>query len=449
MKWLVLAALAVATVIVAGLLRSDRKLLKVAAFGLGLLPFVERHLHLFAAPIAWPAWQGFVKGTEISASDGLALAVLVASASAKSPTAFRLALALILFAYTISTSVSGVRMESLFFGWEILRGLLVYLAVLRATAMDKEVPVYVLTGLIAGLATQALVVLSEFAGGAVQAGGWFGQQNLLGFTTHFVVYPAFAVFLGGYLRKRMLFAVFAGIVIAFTGASRATIGLMIGGICATTAFSLWHHRTHRKTAIIAGALVATAIISPVLYSAVQRRSVEQREDSSQERELMKSAASMIISDNPFGVGANRYVVVANVGGYSQRAGVPWDPNNRSAPVHNSYYLVTAEMGWLGLCALIGLLLAAMGVAVSTLRREAQGIRGELAAGIAAAMLMVAVHSYYEWIFFVHEVLYFLALTLGIVAGLNTYVRGRSRATLRRTKASGDVVRHPPIGPVSA
>lgn len=445
MKWIFLAGLAVATLIVAALLKSNRNRVRLAAFGLGLLPFMEVHFHLFAAPIAWPQWQGIVKGTEISVSDALAFAVLISSAKAKSPTALRIAFAGVVLAYAISTLASGTHMESLFFGWEIVRGLLVYLALLRATAADHEVPIYVLKGLIAGLVIQAAVVISEYATGAVQAGGWFGHQNLLGFTTHFVAYSAFAAFLAGYFRKTMLLALFASIIIAFTGASRATIGLMLAGICATTFFSIWHHRTGRKMAVIGVALVAIVMVSPLLYSAVQRRSVEQREDSSQERELMKSAASMIVSDNPLGVGANRYVVVANVGGYAERAGVPWDFANRSAPVHNSYYLVTAEMGWLGLGALIGLLVAGLSVAINTLRRMPPGLSGELAAGTASAMLMVAIHSNYEWIFFIHSSLYFLALTLGVVGGLNARVRKRARVAPRQTNPPSPLERNPALG----
>lgn len=426
MKWVFLAALAIATLIVAGLLRSDRKYVRIAAFALGLLPFLELYFHLSAAPIAWPMWQGIVKGTEISVSDALAFAVLVTSRKAKSPTALRIALGFVLLAYTVSTVVNGARMESLFFGWEIVRVLLVYFALLRATAVDKEVPIYALMGLIVGLLTQTGAVLLQYAHGVPQAGGWFGHQNLLGFTTHFVVYPAFAAFLGGYFRKRMIIAVLAGIIIAFTGASRATIGLMVAGFCATAVFSIWQHRTGRKMAVVTAAIIGVLMITPLFYAAVQRRTVEQRQDSNQERELMKSAASMIVGDHPFGVGANRYVVVANVGGYAERAGLPWDPSNRSAPVHNSYYLAAAEMGWLGLGALIVLFAAGLSVAIRTLRRAPPGITGELAAGAAAAILMVAIHAYYEWIFFIHSSLYFLALTLGVVAGLAAQLRGRAR-----------------------
>lgn len=433
MKWVVLVCLTIGALVAAALLRTDRKFLRTAAFSLGVLPFIEVYFHLFAAPIAWFQWEGIVKGIEISASDALAFAVLVTSPKAKSPMGLRIAFGLIMLAYTVSTFASGVRIASLFFGWEIVRALVVYFALLRATAADEDVPIYLLSGLIAGLLTQSAVVLSQFAAGVQQAPGWFDHQNILGYTTHFVVYSAFAVFLGGFYKKRTMIAVLGGMIIAFTGGSRATIGLMVAGLGTTALFSLWHRRTGRKMAVIAGALISIALVSPLLYLAVQRRSVEQREGSNDERELMKSAAIMIVSDYPFGVGANRYVVVANIGGYSERAGVPWNKDNRAAPVHNSYYLVLAEMGWLGLPALISLLIAGLSTAIGVLRRAPKGLSGELAAGTAAATLMIAVHAYYEWIFFAHSSLYLLAITLGVVAGLAARLRKRAPKEMSRPR----------------
>ena len=128
--------------------------------------------------------------------------------------------------------------------------------------------------------------------------------------------------------------------------------------------------------MVGGALLGLLVITPVLYSAIDRRTVEQREGSTEAREGMKAAARLIISDFPLGIGANRYVVVANVGGYSERAGLSWDPGSRGAPVHNSYYLVTAEMGWLGLAGLISLLVAGFWTAVRASRRLPQVSQGK-------------------------------------------------------------------------
>jgi len=430
-KWVFLAGLLIATCALIAILKSDRRRLPAAAFCLGLLPFIEARFHLLAAPMSWPAWLGQAKGIEISLADGLAFAIILATRRAASPAILKFALSLVLGAYLLSTMVTGTRTETLFVGWDLVRSIVIYQAVFRVIMTDERALIALLTGMITGLAIQAVVVITQMAGGSIQAVGWLGHQNLLGFACHFCVYPALAAFLGGYYRKRTGLTVVAGLIVAFGGASRATIGLLLLGMFLTLIFSTWHRSTGRKTAMIGGAMVALLLVTPVLQSAVGRRTAEQRAGSEEAREGMKAAARMIISDYPLGIGANRYVIVANVGGYSERAGLSWDPGSRGAPVHNSYYLVTAEMGWLGLVALISMLAAGFLVAVRALRRSLPSFEGELAAGSAVSILMVAIHAYYEWIFFHHIVQSMLATCLGMASAIYVMSRRKAEGRLKR------------------
>jgi hypothetical protein len=304
----------------------------------------------------------------------------------------------------------------MFVGWDMLRTFVAFLAVKRATATEERVPASLMTGMIVGLSINAAVAAQQYLSGVDQAPGWFGHQNLLGFSAHFVAYPAFAAFLGGFYRKRMLLAIFASLVIAFTGGSRATIGLTLIGLFLTAIFSHWHQRSGRKVAIVIASLLGLFALSPLLIAGVDRRTVEQRVSSNEQREAMKAAAAMIVSDHPLGIGANNYVLVANVGGYSERAGVTWASATRSVPVHNSYYLGAAEMGWLGLFAMVSVLLAAFSVAVRALRKIQKGLAGELSAGIAVTVLIVAVHAYYEWTLLTHLGEVLLVIELGMVSG---------------------------------
>jgi hypothetical protein len=174
-------------------------------------------------------------------------------------------------------------------------------------------------------------------------------------------------------------------------------------------------------------VLALFAAAPLLYSAVERRSDATRAASNMERESMIAAAKMIIADYPMGVGANRYVVVANVGGYSARAGVAWNPANREAPVHNSYYLVTAELGWLGLIGFVGLLSSIIAIGLSASRRIRGTFESELLVGVTASVIIVAVHSYYEWITMYYHIHYLFAISVGLLVGL------RSSLLVRRQK----------------
>ena len=417
MKWVFLLGLLIFTPWLTVHLKANPKHLPYAGFAMGILPFLLSGLNLTASPIAWPHWPGPVKGLDVSLIDGVALAVLLSTRRVSTPVAIKVSFAIYALAVFISTLTSEVWMASFFYLWQLARTALIYMAISRACVTIKGGPLAVVSGLGAGLIFQSGVALLQYLGGDPQAGGWFGHQNLLGMASHFGIFPAVALLLAGLFPMRALAVVVAGVLIAFTGGSRATIGLFAIGLVFTWILSVWHQPSGRKSAIGFGMVVALVLAAPVLWSAVERRSDAERADSNKMRSQMIDAARMIISDYPMGVGPNRYVVVANTGGYAARAGIAWNPANREAPVHNSYYLVTAEMGWLGLLGLVALLGSIIGVAVVGMRKASDGLEGELLVGVTASIIIFAIHAYFEWITMFYNIHYLAGITLGLIVGL--------------------------------
>lgn len=133
---------------------------------------------------------------------------------------------------------------------------------------------------------------------------------------------------------------------------------------------------------------------------------------------MKLAAKMMIADHPLGVGPNAYVLVANVGGYSQRAGVAWDYGSRSAPVHSAYYLITAEFGFLGLLSFVALLINLLLLGVKMLGRAWPEQTSELVPGLLASMIIVCIHIGFEWVFMDFVMHYLFAICAGLVVALS-------------------------------
>ena len=157
-------------------------------------------------------------------------------------------------------------------------------------------------------------------------------------------------------------------IIALVGGSRATLGLFAAGSLLTIFLSVWHRRTSRKFAFAGAAVLLLLIALPGLLWAAGRRSEADKMSSNYDRAAMSTAAKMMVADHPLGVGANQYVLVANIGGYSERAGVPWNTENRAAPVHNTYFLIMSEMGFLGLVSFIALLVSFIVIGFRTLGR---------------------------------------------------------------------------------
>jgi hypothetical protein len=94
LKWVFLLFLAVMTPALAAYLKGNRRHLPIAAFALGVLPFLELKLNLSADPYSWPAWQGMTKGFEISLMDGIAVAVIFATRKARAEWPLQVALAI-------------------------------------------------------------------------------------------------------------------------------------------------------------------------------------------------------------------------------------------------------------------------------------------------------------------------------------------------------------------
>ena len=416
-KWIFLLALLFVTPALAVLLKGERKWIPHAAFALALLPFLESRFNIVASPISWPTWPGYAKGIDASFVDAVAIALIFATHRVSTPWILKITFAFYVIIYLFTTMMAQSVMPAVFYGWQLARLVLVFYAVSRATAMSSRVPLAILTGLIVGVCTQAVVAFIEWAGGDPRAGGWFGHSNLLGMVSHFAVYPAFAVFLGGHYSKRSALAVFAGLVIAFAGGSRATIGLIAMGLVATAALSIWYRSSGRKTAIAGLGVLVLILSTPLLYSAVARRDAETRAASSEERVKMEAAARMIMADYPLGVGSNNYVMVANLGGYSARAGVPWSTENRAAPVHNAYYLIAAEMSVVGLIAFLSVLGSIFALGLATFRRSAPSFTSDYVLGAVVAFGLVAVHTYVEWVVMLFPVHMLIALTAGLIVGV--------------------------------
>jgi hypothetical protein len=287
----------------------------------------------------------------------------------------------------------------------------------------KGAPVALIAGLGVGFIYEAGLALSQYVSGTPRPGGNLGHSNFLGMASHFVVFPAVALLLGTRRFFWPSLVVFAGLVASVVGESRATMGLLFAGVLLTIVFSLVHKSTSRKAAFGGAAGLLMLIALPVMTWSASQRPQAALESSDLQREAMKRAAAMILADHPFGVGADQYVIVANMGGYSQRAGVAWNEDTRAAPVHNTYYLVAAEFGFIGLLGFLATLGSFIILGLRLVRRKLPDESIELVPGLLVAILAVSVHMYFEWIFMTFLPHYLFAIAGGLMVALAARTKG--------------------------
>lgn len=416
MKWIFILALIAATPVLGGWLRSSPRYLVHTCFVIGLSMFFVVPF-LWSAPIPWPGWQGPVQGLEISVLDGVAVAMIYATRPVGTPWTVKFAVGIICVALIVSTSISYVWTPAVFYAWQFVRTCILFIAIARACAMNPKAPIALVTGLGIALVYESGFAIFQYAAGADRPGGHLGHSNFLGFASDFVVFPVLALLLG---TKRTLWpaaVLVAGLIIAVVGGSRATLAMYGVGVVLTIALSIRRARTSRKMAFAGAAAALLLASTPAMMWAANRRTEAAKLSSDSERSAMKLAARMMIADHPFGVGADQYVLVANIGGYSARAGVGWAVTSRAAPVHNTYYLVTAEMGFIGLFGLLSLLAAFITYGFKLLRRRSDEDCAELIPGLLAAMIAACFHLAFEWVF-MHFVLHYLfAIAAGMMVGI--------------------------------
>lgn len=430
MKWIFLAALLVFTPAAAAFLRSNPRHLTRACFVMGMAIFFQNP-YFSVSPIFWD-WPGPVQGFQVSLVDALAIAMLFSTPRVRTPLTLKFALCIYLVGFVISSFGAQQVMPVAFSVWQLGRAILVFLAIARVTARYEEAPLALAAGLGCAIAIESLLVIKQFAGGNREPGGTLGHRNILGMTSHFATMPAFALLLAGYRQRLAATVVFCGAIVALLGGSRATIGLMALGFAITTIVSIRHKMTGRKGAVAAAAAALAVCAVPVMIWSVNRRSETVLQSSDAERSAMISAARMIIADHPLGVGADQYVIVANLGGYSDRAGVPWNRDDRSAPVHNSYFLTTAELGFIGLIGLLMIFAAVLATGWNALR-SATGPRSELLIGFVATVFILAIHISFEWVFETAYLQYLTACAFGAVVGIAATMGAKQRSKQMRAR----------------
>jgi O-antigen ligase len=418
-KWIALLAAVGAVIPFAGWLRRHPgETLKVWML-VGFLPFGIGAIHLYMAAISWPGWPGYAVGTEISILDLLAISLLLSLEPTGRPLPFRWPMLFYFVAVLMSIFQTEVPMASVFYAWQIARVFLVYAAVAKGCGRDQRVVAAVLTGMAIGLTFEAgHAMYQHFHLGVPQPGGSFGHQNFLGLVTHFVVFPWLALLLAGQRGLLPFVGPLAGLLIAVLTVSRATIGLAAGGYVIMFMLSALRRWTPRKALFAVAGVATVGILIPVVLSSFAARFARDPiSDGYDERAAFTRAAKMMIADNPFGIGPNNYVVIANTQEYNSRAGVASIVGSDSANVHNVYLLVAAESGIAGLITFVLVLLQPLVVAFRCGWRARGDIRGDLLLGLGLSLLIVYIHSYFEWIFITFAPQYMFALDAGMVAGL--------------------------------
>lgn len=398
-------------------LLQSRRAQRWAILALGALPLLQEPLNLNAALISWAAWPGHTKGLILTPLDALALASCLHFRRAGKVPLLLWPFVIYLVCLIPGLFAGALFQPAFFFFFQTLRVVLLFLAC-YLVVLDGQLA-NLARGIAVAVILNALVAVSQALGGASQAPGLLGHQNLTGMATNLCL-PLLLVL--GLRRRGGLFLIAAGAagISALVGGSRATIVLYAVGVAITLIGSSLSMPSGRKNIVTGIAFLALAAAAPLAVHKLNERADLFSPDL--ERVAFERAAHMMISDHPWGVGINQYVVVANSEGYMTRAGVRWGAGARSTNVHNFYLLARTEGGlaelfgvlvWLIWPIVVGLILA--------VRRKAPA--RDISVAMASALIVTAFHNRVEWIFVTAVPQYLTALMIGILAAIQVAARG--------------------------
>lgn len=397
-------------------LKGDRRNYRYAYVTIGLLPFVMGALNLDASIYNYGG-LGYVKGLVITILDTLCLAILANSRARLKGLPFTGFFIAYIFAALLSILPSEGFMPSFSYAFQVMRAMLVFVTV-ATVVQNKDALRYIAYGLALGAMIQGVTTVSQRLGGTFQAAGTMGHQNLTGMVLHFATLPLLAMLLAGDRSKIYVGGVAGGLTAVALGASRGSIAFLALGLGVLLMGSLMRSATPRKFGVLGLSVLMIAAASPVVISGLETRLAGSAQHASDydERAAFEDAASMIFADHPMGIGANRYTLIANIGGYSERAGVTWATGSRNAVVHNLYYLTAAELGWVGLFTIIPLIIWVVLRGLHFAFRYRRDPRGDVVLGCTCAVLATALQSNYEWVFVISNTQYVFAISAGIIAG---------------------------------
>jgi O-antigen ligase len=273
------------------------------------------------------------------------------------------------------------------------------------------------------------VTISNSLAGEVQAGGILGHRNFSGLIVNLALPLLIAVGFQGRIRPLMLLAIGSAALAAIAGGSRGVIIFYGVTVLLTMVAMAALQPTSRRIMALVACVIGVAASVPSAQHKLMERFQSQRTaftlQKDGERQQLEKIAKLMVADDFFGVGLNQFVIASNTRGYADRVGLAATSGSRSATVHNSYLLAYAEAGPIGWMGIVFLLWVPQLYAARLLARRRGDFRFVALAG-SIAMMVLAVHSLFEWAVPAMATLYLIGLNMALIAAPVELARLRRR-----------------------
>ena len=318
----------------------------------------------------------------------------------------------------LPTLLVGPRVElGLFEIWKYIRGLLAFWVLANMVEEPSDLAVLVYALLAGAVLTVAKVLYDRYGLGLHRVQGFMGHSNVTGAYLYMCLAFLAAWLLDGTRAVGIRWGVAVGgaVVGILLTLSRGCIAMIPVILVAIVTLSLVHalwpveptgrrslgpdlRQLGRVLAIVGLGVVATIPVAWKSADTLYKRFVVGNEKGTEGRVDKNAAAIWMARDHAFGVGLNRFSLMATDPHKYARAykrDLP-DHFHYRAPVHNLYLLVAAETGWYSVGLLLLILVVSMRRAMHESRRAARPEIRAFTGGAMACILAITAHGLLEY-----------------------------------------------------
>lgn len=407
---------------------------------------------IMAGSIEW--YRGVTKGYEFSMIDVAAISLLVCALASPGRKVALLpagSLPWMFYVFACSLSIlSALELNYVFMSiWKFSKCWLLAVAVCNSIREEEDFNVY-LDAIVIMILYQFIIVLKmKYLDGIYQVRGLFEHQNPLAMFTYMAILPLLSAALSKHLSTLRSLACLvgfgAGAVIILAALSRASLALFGAGAVMVVGIGLLLRPSLRRVGVaVAGMLGAAVLLSMTLDTIISRFGDEGNQASGETREVMNLASVAMVQDKPLGVGWNNFGKAINhpypygdvIDEWNRERGQAVDEDYAKGVVESIYYLHLGENGYLGLAGFI------LVMAWLTLRSawhvfaSRKSLAGDIALGIAVAMLITAVHLQLERVLTQTKNLALWMVMMGLVAAMARLNKAKRKAVSGSLKSGG-------------
>lgn len=390
-KWIALVV-ALAAVYPAGVfLRGKEKYQAWLAVFVGFLPFIgldDVDINL----ISFERYRGDSRGVEVTLLDLSVLAFLVALPKKTQPTPLLPQRVLYFGAVALSVLSAPLPLFAMFSVWKLTRMMIAFAVVVRVA--DRFSP-QLLLGLGTGVLYELYLSLKQrYVMGAVRVEGNLFHPNSLAMAVNIVFPIAMAVALAQKKTRVAVAAAGGAALLVIMSLSRGAMAMTVLAAMIVYLGSAVRRLDTRKIGVAAAAVAAIGLVLLKAWDTIVDRFEHASKNSEHARVLFNMAASMMLSEHPFGVGMNQFSYVLSHYGYAERCHIPLV--DRDGLAHHIYWLTAAETGWFGVLAYAFLLASPLFLAYRW-AFKLKDIRGDVLLGIAASLTITYIQGTAEWL----------------------------------------------------